>query len=145
MKVQISLLELTSLIRRIDFEIAALIQSKLRTNQLLDFESTQANRSQTTLIIASPTKKIDVRSVVIPFDLEDKDMCGMVSLAGAKLEVTAGWRLGDSGPWVRNANFGERGSLIISIPSLDSEYIEAAAATVSEYIGKYLDVQIELC
>lgn len=145
MKVQISLSELTSLVRRIDFEVAALIQSKLRTNQLLDFETNPVANALTNMVIASPTKKIDIRSVVIPFDLELKDACGMVSLAGAKLEVTASWRLDDKTVWIRNASFGERGSLIFSVPSLDQDHIEAVATTVSEHISKYLDVQLEVC
>lgn len=144
MKVQISLSELTSLVRRINFEAAALIQSKLRTNPLLEFETTPSATALTSLVITSPTKKIEVRSVVIPFDLQLKDATGMVSLDGAKLEVIAFWRLDEKTLWIRNASFGERGSLIFSVPSLDQDYIEAVATTASQHIGKYLDVQIEV-
>lgn len=146
LKVQISLSELSSLVKRINVEIKELMAAELATDPALAFVVVgSCDRGEGHLCIVNNTKMIEVSSVVIPFDIEAGTSDGLVSLSAAKLEVKAAWSMHGESPWMLNQSFADSGKLVICLPSLDTEHIELAVKTAARCITSYLNVQIETC
>lgn len=96
------------------------------------------------LEIRSDTKMVEILSIVVPVQIIDSTSHS-IPLSGAKLEVAGAWRVGNDSPWLRNHCFGDNGTLVLALPSFEPEHIKAAATTLAETIGNYLDTQLETC
>jgi hypothetical protein len=59
--------------------------------------------------------------------------------------VVGAWRIDSDHLWLRNHCFGEAGTLVLTLPSFDPEYVKAAAFILAAHIGNYLDTEIETC
>lgn len=137
--------ELSSLVRRLNFEIQ---------EQIIDTIGATAGPAHVVgwskvvdgecLEICSDTKMVEVRSIVVPFHIVETGHCS-IPLSGARLEVVGAWRVDSGAPWLRNHCFGNAGTLDFSLPSFEPEHIKAAATTLAETIGKYLDTELETC
>lgn len=96
------------------------------------------------LQIRCDTKMVEVRSIVVPFDVIDATTLS-IPLSGARLEVAGAWRVDSDHLWLRNDCFGDAGTLVLTLPGFDPEHINAAAVTLAALIGNYLDTQLETC
>lgn len=145
MKTTLHAFELSSLVRRLNFEIQ---------EHIIDSVGASAGPAHVVgwnkigesecLEICSETKMIEVRSIVVPAHIIDSAHYS-IPLSGARLEVVGAWRVDSDRPWMRNHCFGHEGTLDFSLPSFEPEHIKAAATTLAEKIGAYLDTQLETC
>jgi hypothetical protein len=96
------------------------------------------------LEIRCDTKMVEVRSIVVPFDVIDATTLS-ISLSGARLEVVGTMRVDSNHPWLRDHCFGEAGTLVLTLPGFDPEHSNAAAVVLAAQISKYLDIHLETC
>lgn len=96
------------------------------------------------LEIRCDTKMVEVRSIVVPFDVIDATTLS-ISLSGARLEVVGAMRVDSNHPWLRNDCFGDAGTLVLTLPGFDPEHSNAAAVVLAAHISKYLDIHLETC
>lgn len=145
MEIMIHPSDLTNLVKRLNFEVQEQIIASISETVGPPYVLTWNKPGQEDRFeIACATKKIEVLSVVVPVLRIDENRRS-IPLSGAQVEARAAWRLDPNAPWLRNEVFGESGSLVMSLPSFEPEHIKAAAETLAETIGKYLDAQVETC
>lgn len=137
--------ELSKLITRLNGEIHDHIIEGLSTligpGYLIRWDRTN---EEDHLEISCDTKKVEVRSIVVPIDVIDAKTIS-ISLSGARLEVIGAWRIDSDHLWLRNHCFGDAGTLVLTLPSFDPEYVKSAAFILAAHIGNYLDTEIETC
>lgn len=145
MKIPLHPSQLSSLVTRLNFEIQEnLIDSITATVGSAVVICRSKVGEEEHLEIRSNTKMVELLSVVVPVQIIDS-MSHSVPLSGARLEVVGAWRVDSDQPWLRNHCFGDAGTLVLALPSFEPEHIKAAAITLAETIGKYLDAQLETC
>jgi hypothetical protein len=137
--------ELSNLITRINNEIHEQIIERLSTsagpNYLIGWNRAGEDDR---LEIRCETKMVEVRSIVVPFNVIDATTLS-IPLSGARLEVVGAWRIDSDHLWLRNHCFGEAGTLVLTLPGFDPEHSNAAAVVLAAQIGRYLDTQLETC
>jgi hypothetical protein len=145
MKTTIHASELSSLVKRLNFEIQNEIINAFGASPGLDHViSWSMVGDDECLEIRGAAKMVEIRSIVVPADFVDCSHYS-ISLSGARVEVAGKWSMFSGRHWLCDTSFGETGTLVLTLPSLEPEDVQKVATALAEEIGKYLDAEIEIC
>lgn len=96
------------------------------------------------LDVRTDSHLFEIRTVVLPVT-RFGSVNRLLALSGARVEVSGSRRQSAEEPWGRNPGFGENGSLVFTLASLEPEHVKMTATTIADTVGKLLDKQLEAC
>lgn len=144
MEVLMQPLQLASLVAQLNFELQEHIIHCLAAANADCIIGWGQRDEDPRLEVRSETKMIEIRSVVLPVAIKPGRERSL-ALTGARFELIGARRLHPDDHWIRTHEFGDAGTLVFTLASLDPEHVKQAAATVADTIVNYLDTQLETC
>lgn len=144
MKTILSTKEFTKLCHRLDHEVSTSLTALLSGVVGIEFEAGTDTPNGCLLAAITPTRCVRLDHVVIPFD---HAIVGdyFASLSNAIIVIHGFWRLDEAMPWVMDEAFGEGGQVIVNIPSLDVDQVNASTEVIAAVAIKILNRQLAIC